>query len=165
MQDSSNKKQTTTEKEEKNEAKKAYKFGGIEEFSLEKIEEEILEESVYLDVFAGSDVAFKENIKPLENVLNSLQELNCISYEYNISKYSHKGFPESRQIGLIAQELQSVYPELVRQDKDGDLQVNYSQISTIALQAVKELKLQLEISNNKIIELEKKFDAIFLNNI
>lgn len=136
--------------------KKEYNFGGIEEFSLEKIEESILEESIYLDVFAGSDVSFKENIRPLEGVLPSVLNLSCITYDYNTSKYSHKDFPLTRQIGVIAQEMKAAFPELVRNDKDGDLEVNYSQISTIALQAVKELKSQLDISNERISVLESQ---------
>jgi hypothetical protein len=157
MQDASNKnKSTDSSNTEKANPKKEYDFGGIQEFSLEKIEEGILEESIYLDVFAGSDIAFKENIRPLENVLPSIANLNCITYDYNVEKYSNKGFPESRQLGVVAQEIQSVFPELVRNDKDGDLQVNYSQLSTLALQAVKELSSLLEKSNERISSLEKE---------
>lgn len=135
---------------------KEYKFGGIEEFSLEKIEEAILEESIYLDVFAGSDISFKENIQPLENVLSAISNLSCISYDYNTEKYIDKGFPKTRQIGVIAQEVNSIYPELVKNDKDGDLQVNYSQLGTLAIQTVKELKTLLENSNERISQLEKE---------
>ncbi len=139
-----------------NASAKEYSFGGIEEFSLEKIEESILEESVYLDVFAGSDIAFKENIKPIENVLSSIQGLSCITYDYKVDNYSHKNFPSTRQVGVIAQELQSVFPELVRNDPQGNLEVNYTQLGTIALQAIKELSLQLEDSKMRITSLENQ---------
>ena len=152
MQDSKNNKKTNTETYEK----KEYVFGGIQEFSLEKIEEGILEESIYLDVFAGSDMAFKENILPLENVLSSLEKINCITFDYNLEKYSNKGFPGVRQYGVIAQEIQSEFPDLVKNDKDGDLQVNYTQLSTLALQAVKELSILLEKTNEIIANLEKE---------
>ncbi|MBC7540323.1 MAG: tail fiber domain-containing protein [Bacteriovorax sp.] len=161
MQDASNKKKSAdSSNTEIAHPKKEYDFGGIQEFSLEKIEEGILEESIYLDVFAGSDIAFKDNIRPLENVLSSIANLNCITYDYNIEKYSNKDFPESRQLGVVAQEIQLVFPELVRNDKDGDLQVNYSQLSTIALQAVKELGSLLEKSNERISRLEKEIEKL-----
>ena len=109
-----------------------------------------------LDVFAGSEMAFKENILPLENVLSSLEKINCITFDYNLEKYSNKGFPGVRQYGVIAQEIQSEFPDLVKNDKDGDLQVNYTQLSTLALQAVKELSILLEKTNERIANLEKE---------
>jgi hypothetical protein len=63
-------------------------------------------------------------------------------------------------LGVVAQEIQSVFPELVRNDKDGDLQVNYSQLSTLALQAVKELSSLLEKSNERISSLEKEIEKL-----
>lgn len=50
-------------------SKPDYHFGGIKTYSLEEIEKEVLNDNVYLDVFAGSDLRFKENIRPLSNVL------------------------------------------------------------------------------------------------
>ena len=51
--------------EEESASKEAdnYFFGGITEYRLEDIEAEVLNDNVYLDVFAGSDVRFKEEIK------------------------------------------------------------------------------------------------------
>lgn len=150
MQDSSDPKSN----DGKNTSKKEYDFGGIQEFSLEKIEDEILNDSIYLDVFAGSDIAFKENINELENILPALSKIRCISYDYNTTEFAHKNFPKNRQLGVIAQDLQSTFPELVRNDQDGDLQVNYTQLNTIALQAVKELSELLSASNKRIESLE-----------
>ena len=154
MQDSSDSKKSQEP------AKKEYYFGGIQEFSLEKIEEAILEDSVYLDVFAGSDIAFKENIRPLENVLSSIASLNCISYDYKVEEFTNKDFPKTRQVGVIAQEIKAAFPELVKNDRDGDLQVNYSQLSTIALQAVKELSTMLTQSNERIAKLEAEIQNL-----
>lgn len=153
MSDSQNKKETT-EMTPPTSPKKEYNFGGISEFSLEKIEEAILEDSVYLDVFAGSDIAFKADISPLENVLPSVLKLNYISYNYKVDEFAQKNFPKTRQLGVIAQEVKSQFPELVRLDSEGDMQVNYSQLSTVALQAVKELSSLLEKSNERISKLE-----------
>lgn len=162
MQDNQNNdnKKASTQSSTEAKTKKEYKFGGIQEFSLEKIEEAILEDSVYLDVFAGSDLAFKENIRPLENVLTAVSKLNCISYDYKTTEFSHKNFPVARQVGVIAQEVKSTFPELVRLDQEGDLQVNYSQLSTIALQAVKELTTLLEQSNQRIAKLETEIEKL-----
>lgn len=160
MQDNENNQAPKQETTDEAKVKKEYYFGGIQEFSLEKIEEAILEDSIYLDVFAGSDALFKENIQPLQNVLSSVTKLSCISYDYKTEEFSQKNFPHSRQVGVIAQEILSAFPELVKHDKDGDLQVNYSQLSTIALQAVKELSSMLEQSNARITKLENEIQSL-----
>jgi hypothetical protein len=149
-----------SDSQDKKPSKKEYYFGGITEFSLEKIEEAILEDSVYLDVFAGSDIAFKADILPLENILPSVMKLNCISYNYKVEDFAQKNFPKTRQLGVIAQDVISTFPELVRQDSEGDMQVNYSQLSTVALQAVKELSALLEKSNERIARLENEINLL-----
>lgn len=154
MTDSKNSNSQDKNNAQEKAAKKEYNFGGISEFSLEKIEEAILEDSVYLDVFAGSDIAFKADVAPLENVLPSVLKLNCITYNYKTDEYAQKNFPKTRQLGVIAQEVKSQFPELVRLDAEGDMQVNYSQLSAVALQAVKELSMLLEKSNERISKLE-----------
>ena len=158
MQDSS----SQNSGDNKKNSKKEYDFGGIQEYSLEKIEDEILNESLYLDVFAGSDIAFKENINSLDNILPSLSKIRCISYNYKNDEYAHKNFPKNKQLGVVAQDIQAIFPELIRNDQDGDLQVNYSQLSTVALQAVKELSQLLTKANDRIDKLES--DILSLKN-
>ncbi len=132
----------------KNDKLKNYHFGGIQVFSLDKIEEEILNESLYLDVFAGSDLAFKSNIESLENILPKLLNLSLIKFDYSGNEYN---FPKERQIGVIAQEVKTSFPELVKEDENGKLFVNYSQLSSIAIQGVKELT-QIVLDNQKRID-------------
>lgn len=164
MQDSSKKKEETTmATNEVIAQKKEYVFGGIQEYSLEKIENEILNESLYLDVFAGSDIAFKENVHNLENVLPSLMTLSCISYKYKNEEFADKNFPENRQIGVIAQEVQNFFPELVREDNNGLLHVNYSQLSTIALQGIKELGDLLVATHERMDRLEAEVKRLSRN--
>lgn len=161
MQDSSNKKdEKTASKTEVAAKKKEYVFGGIQEYSLEKIENEILNESLYLDVFAGSDLAFKKNVHSLENVLPSLMTLSCISYKYKNEEFQDRSFPENRQIGVIAQEVQKFFPELVEEDHTGLLHVNYSQLSTIALQGIKELGDKLALTQERMDRLEAEVQKL-----
>lgn len=143
--------------------KKEYNFGGIQEFSLEKIEDEILNESLYLDVFAGSDIAFKQNVNSLENVLPALLNIRCITYDYKTQEFTHKNFPEGHQVGVIAQDVANHFPELVKADSEGKLHVNYSQLSTVAIQAVKELSDVLSKTNERLDRLEKEIAKLKSN--
>jgi len=90
MQDSSN----SNSGKDTNSSKKEYDFGGIQEYSLEKIEDEILNESLYLDVFAGSDIAFKENINYLENILPALMISDALLIITNLMSLPTKASPK-----------------------------------------------------------------------
>ena len=87
----------------------------------------------------NSDRTLKKNIEQINNAANNVLMLS--GYRYNwISAKRDSG----KQIGVIAQEVQAVYPELVSQDKDGILSVNYSGLSAILIEAVKEQQTEIE---------------------
>lgn len=136
--------------------KKPYVFGEIKEYDLEKIEAEVLQESVYLDVFAGSDVAFKESIESLEGKGNLNKVLNLKSYKFNYKTedYPSNNFPKGTQFGFMAQEVASEFPELIKKDENGMMFVNYLQMIPIMAETIRELnskieKLELEIKSKK----------------
>ena len=66
-------------------------------------------------------------------------------YNYRTNEFSDKGFPESRQIGWIAQEVEKVAPELVTKDKNGYLYLSYSHSSPLIAAAVVELSNQVDV--------------------
>jgi hypothetical protein len=111
-------------------------------------------------VLLTSDRSFKTDIKPLGSALASLQSLN--SYRYY---WKDKSRGTKQQIGLIAQEIQQVYPELVNEDKEGNLSVNYIGLIPVLLEAIKEQQQQikkLEAKSTDRGELEKRLAAIEL---
>lgn len=91
----------------------------------------------------NSDIRLKKNIKPLSNTLNAIQQLKGYSYQWK-----DPSNPDE-QIGLLAQEIQKVYPQLVKENVNGDLSVNYNGMIPILLEAIKELQ-------QKVTELENK---------
>jgi len=96
-----------------------------------------------------SDQRLKENILPLTNTLSHLDQLRGVSFEWNDLAASVMGRKKGeKNIGLIAQEVQKVYPELVIPAKYSDgkefLSVDYMKLSVVLLQAIKELKVEME---------------------
>jgi Chaperone of endosialidase len=135
-----------------------YYFGGIKEFNLEQIESEVLSESVYLDVFAGSDLRLKENVKNIPSVLSQLSQLDAVSFTWKQDildfQVEGKGAP---QVGVIAQQVAEVFPELVRRDeKSGFLTVNYTKMTTHLLAGLQELNQIIQSQEARIKELESK---------
>ncbi|MFD0862183.1 tail fiber domain-containing protein [Sungkyunkwania multivorans] len=104
----------------------------------------------------NSDKRLKKNIKPLKNSLEKLGNLNGVSYQWkDIEKRG-----EAIQIGVIAQEIQKEYPELVQTDEQGILSVNYAGLTPILLEAIKELKAQLEKSRTELLSEKDKVSAM-----
>ncbi|MBL0144777.1 MAG: tail fiber domain-containing protein [Chitinophagaceae bacterium] len=87
----------------------------------------------------SSDVRLKTNINPLENSLQKITHLN--GYTYNWKDASKD---KDMQTGVLAQEVQKVYPNLVKTMEDGSLSVNYSGLIPILLEAIKELKTEVD---------------------
>ena len=82
-----------------------------------------------------SDRRFKTNIEPLGGALDAVTALNGYTY----FRPDHR--PEERQMGLIAQEVQEVYPEAVTYDKENDRYgVNYGAMIAPLVQAMKEMR-------------------------
>ena len=86
-----------------------------------------------------SDIALKENIHTVYNALETVSALRGVSFDW---KETGKG-----SYGVIAQELEEVLPELVKQ---GEVKsVNYNGIIGVLIEAIKELKKEIEdLKNN-----------------
>lgn len=86
------------------------------------------------DFNSTSDISLKENIKTLENPIEQVMKLNGVSFDWKESG--------SSSIGVIAQELEEVFPELV---KTGEIKtVNYNGLIGVLIEAVKEQQKQIE---------------------
>ncbi|MBU8922068.1 MAG: tail fiber domain-containing protein, partial [Bacteroidales bacterium] len=105
-----------------------------------------------------SDERLKTNIKPLENALEAVMNLQGISFEWNEAAESKGAQAGKEQIGLIAQEVERVLPELVATAEDGYKSVDYSKLTAVLIEAVKDLKSENEILMKKIKALEKAME-------
>ena len=101
-------------------------------------------------ISACSDFRFKKQIMPLENSLEKILKLNGVSYYWKGDEFPERNFSDEKQIGLIAQEIEKVYPELVFTDKDGYKSVDYSRLTPILIEAIKELKKENELLADRL---------------
>ncbi len=103
--------------------------------------------------WSGSDARWKTNVKPLRNSLQKLMLLQGVQYEWNLDKYRNMGFTQGTQIGLIAQDVEPVIPELVYTGEDGYKSISYEKMTVILIEALKE-------QQRTIARLEKKIAAL-----
>ena len=95
-----------------------------------------------------SDIRIKTNLNIIENSLDIIN---------NISGYRYKRIDTKKiEIGLIAQEVNNVLPELITKDKDL-LHISYGNLAGVFVECIKDLK-------NKVINLEKKIDEMKIKN-
>ena len=89
-----------------------------------------------------SDISLKENLKPLENVLDKIKDYRCV--EYNL-----KNAPEDKKIGFIAQDWENDFNPIISKDKEGILGIKYSETIPVLLKAIQELKAEIELLKAK----------------
>ena len=87
-----------------------------------------------------SDARFKTNVAPLTSSLNKVCSLNGVNYNWKVKEFPAEKFDNSKQIGFIAQDLEKVYPEVVKTRPDGYKQVDYDLLVPALVEAIKELK-------------------------
>jgi len=91
-----------------------------------------------------SDASKKTTIRPIENSIEITKQLNGVKFDWiDTNKPS---------LGLIAQEVEKVIPELVETSCNGIKSVNYSSLVGVLIEAIKEQQVRIE-------ELERKINA------
>jgi hypothetical protein len=89
-----------------------------------------------------SDARFKANVRPLTSALAGVLALRGVRYEWNALGVQCGGTAGAPQVGVLAQEVEAIYPELVSTDAQGYKAVNYAQLTPVLLEAIKELKAE-----------------------
>ena len=111
-----------------------------------------------ITAFASSDKRLKENIIPIDNALEKIEKLDGVEFdwtdEYIQRESNGKGednyFFRKHDVGLIAQQVESVLPEVVATRDDGYLAIKYEKIVPLLVECIKELKKEInELKENK----------------
>ncbi|MBN1339564.1 MAG: tail fiber domain-containing protein [Bacteroidales bacterium] len=85
----------------------------------------------------SSDARLKTNITPVDHALEKVKQLDGVYYQW-------KDGPGEKQIGLIAQEVEKVLPEVVCKDNEGYYGLSYGSMVPLLIEAVKEQQSQLD---------------------
>lgn len=97
--------------------------------------------------YSASDSRLKDNIKRVDNCLEKVLSLQAIKFDWNTELSGKKG----RDIGLIAQEVEKIAPEIVETRENGYKAIKYEKITTLLVGAIQEQQGIIE-------NLEKEVD-------
>ena len=100
----------------------------------------------------SSDERLKENINDLTASLEKVLQLRGVTYNWK----DKNEYSSATQIGLIAQEVKKIIPELVDQDQQGLYSVQYSHLVPLLVEAIKELNTLLGQTQQNVLNLEDK---------
>jgi hypothetical protein len=101
-----------------------------------------------ITAYYSSDERLKENIQPIVNALSKVESINGNTYDWKEGFeeiHSHKG----SDLGVIAQEVQSVLPDVVKERDNGYLAVDYIKLVPVLIEAIKELSAKVKELENK----------------
>jgi hypothetical protein len=100
------------------------------------------------DVIAyyASDKRLKDNIKPIENAIDKIKMIGGYEFDWNSNSKNNNG----HDVGVIAQEIEEVLPELVGTRSDGYKGVKYEKLTALLIQSNKELIERVEELESKL---------------
>ena len=108
---------------------------------------------------SSSDKRLKDNIRPLTNALDRLLNLRGVVYEWK--QPEKQGNLTGPQIGLIAQEVEEVFPDWVGVDSDGYKTLTIRGFEALTVEAFKQLKAENESLKARCETLEAKLEALY----
>ena len=116
--------------------------------------------------YLPSDERLKENIQPMQNALEKVMKLDVKTYTFK-QEYARMNLPTSRQYGFTAQNLEGVFPELVKlnpaKGKEQPVEfkaVNYTGMIPILTEAIQEQQKLMQSKDSRIDALQSQYTAL-----
>jgi hypothetical protein len=103
-----------------------------------------------ITAFASSDERLKENVVTISDAMSKVQAIRGVTFDWKDEVMVNKGeedgyFVRKHEVGVIAQEVESVLPEVVATRDNGFLAVRYEKMVPLLIEALKELKAELDV--------------------
>ena len=123
-----------------------------------------------LSVTVSSDKRYKKNIKEITNALDKINAIDGVSYQFRQEKINGRDFSDAKgknHLGFIAQDLERIFPELVRQDENGYYSVNYDGLIPVLVEGMKEQQEVIVEQETEIQDLQSRMEKLeaLINNL
>jgi len=100
--------------------------------------------------YSSSDRRFKDNIKPIEKPLEKISKISGNTFDWKEENKIEHGY-EGNDVGVIAQEIEAVLPQLVQTRESGYKAVKYDKLVALLIEGIKEQQIQI---NDMKVEIE-----------
>ena len=108
-----------------------------------------------ITAYYTSDISLKDNIRPIESAIFKVQQIRGVTFDWN-EKSTELQQEKGHDVGLIAQEVEKVLPEIVQIRKDGIMAIQYEKVVPLLVEAIKEQQNTIENLESRIKLLEDK---------
>ena len=117
-----------------------------------------------ITAYFSSDARLKENVEDIANAVTAVAAIGGKTFEWTDEYINHHGgedgyFVQKQDFGVIAQDVQAVFPRAVRTRQDGMLAVDYEKLTAVAFAAIRELSSEMQDLKAKIQDLESKINS------
>ena len=100
-----------------------------------------------ITAYYSSDINLKDDIRPIESALFKVQQINGVHFKWN-EKSSLIQQEKGKDVGLIAQEVEKVLPEVVVRRPDGIMAISYEKVVPLLVESIKELTKRVKELEN-----------------
>ena len=106
-----------------------------------------------ITAFYSSDISLKDNIRPIESAIFKVKQIRGVTFDWN-EKATQLQQEKGHDVGLIAQEVEKVLPEVVQIREDGIMAIQYEKVVPLLVEAIKEQQVTIENLIKRIELLE-----------
>lgn len=104
----------------------------------------------------ASDGRFKKNIEPLQESLEKVLQMQGVSYQMKADEFPTAHFDTATQVGLIAQDIEKIVPEVVTEGPTGYKAIDYAKLVPLLIESIKAQQAMLQKQQEEIDALKKK---------
>jgi hypothetical protein len=117
-----------------------------------------------ITAYFSSDARLKENVQDIANAVTTVSAIGGKTFDWTDEYIEQRGgedgyFVQKSDFGVIAQDVQAVFPTAVRVKPNGKLAVDYEKLAALAFAAIRELNLEMQDLKAKMQDLESKINA------
>ena len=108
-----------------------------------------------ITAYYSSDITLKDNVRPIESAIFKVQQIRGVEFDWN-EKSGKIEQEKGHDVGLIAQEVEKVLPEVIQIREDGIKAIAYEKVVPLLVEAIKEQQTLIEDLSNRIKTLEER---------
>jgi hypothetical protein len=107
-----------------------------------------------------SDARLKKNIVLIPDAIDKITSLRGVFFDWNLDENPGFVLENRHQVGVIAQEVEKVLPEIVIMSKEGYMMVDYSKLTPVLIEAVKDQQHQIELAKQENLKLKNEVQGL-----